>query len=120
MKYIRIVADTNDADHVTTFEKIDDKTLALITPVIAAIKAFKPYKTEDGEMDWTHDHNWPIYDCCRKDLGEKSPKELYVDTNLVTKKAFDAFDELVPTGEQGCHTIVRIEILNIDSIDKLL
>ena len=118
--FIRIVADTNDGDYIDYFDETTEEQLAFILPVIEAIKKFKPYKskTESGS-EWTHRCNWVTGECHRKDLGEKSPNELYVKTGMVTQTQFDAFAELVPFGEHGVHSIKTVEILKVESVETL-
>ena len=119
--YIRIVADTNDADYIETFQSITQKELADIMPMIKAIKAFKPYetKTADGEMDWTHRHNYPDFDRCRNDLGDLSIYDYYVKSGRVTEDQFEAFEDIRPHGEQGVHTIVSVEIIEVANVKEL-
>jgi len=117
-KYLYIEADTNDADYITTFDQINDKDLELIKPVIEAIKNFKPYEViskEYGNM-WTHSNNFPIGDCCRKKLGEKSAEELYGHL-----EGFQVFlDDYVPYNEYGIHTIATVQIVEVINVETLL
>ena len=113
-KYIRITADTNDGDNVERLQVITDEELALIQPLINAIKKFEPYKSKvkGGEMDWPHHHNFSSGDCLRDDLGEKSPQKLYVDSGLVSQECFDIFcEEFQPT--YSMHSIVSIDVFEV-------
>ncbi|RJQ25033.1 hypothetical protein C4577_06520 [Candidatus Parcubacteria bacterium] len=116
---IKIVADTNDADYVTEISNISDKDLTKIKPLIAAIKAFKPYKTKsDSGLNWTHDNNYPCGEHCpREDLGEKYPQEIYKGLD---EEVFEIFEDLIPRGEYGIHTIKSIEIAPHIKWEKLL
>lgn len=116
---IKITADTNDADYVTQVSTISDEDMAKIKPLIAAIKAFKPYqgRSESG-LKWTHGHNYPWGEnSLREDLGEKSPREVYKGFDEDT---FDTLEDLLPRGEYGIHTIVSIEVAPKVKWEKLL
>lgn len=118
MIYINIETDTNDADYAALLSKIDADFLQKIEPLISAIKNFKPYKSlSENNIEYTHNHNWPKYECLREDLGEKNIYEIYssIDKNLI-----DEFDDLVPTSEYGCHTIKSIEVLYVSNTNKLI
>lgn len=106
-----MTADTNDADYVTKTSTIELADLRLIEPIIEKIKNFKPYKTLDGKMYWTHDSNWPTGEMRRDDLGEKSPAEIY---DLTEEEAED-FQSYLPYGENGIHTITTIKVVEVVS-----
>lgn len=110
MKYILIKADTNDADYTTSKHSITDQQIEEIRPVVTAIKAFRPYKTLYKGREEYHEYNYPRYD--GRDRG-KSPEELYGHL-----PGFQLFDEMAPYGENGIHTIVGVEIIEV--LEKLL
>lgn len=115
-KFIIITAFTNDADYITNKIEIDDKKLEMIMPMIEAIKNFKPYQgTSKSGLTWKHQSNYPCYDACRKDLGEKSAEDLYGHI-----PNFEMFDDMVPKGEHGCHSIDDIEYLEVTEHKSLL
>lgn len=115
MKMIVIVADINDADYVTNVKEITDIQLEVITPVINAIKNFKPYG--DGYMK--HTHNYPTGENVREDLGEKSGFKYYNDKGI-SVIAMNLFEDFLPNSEHGIHTIESIKILNVTEDIKLL
>jgi len=119
--YINIKADTNDADYISELNEITEEQLEKILPVIEAVKGFKQYegKSRSGR-DWTHHNNFPTGDCLREDLGEKSPEELYVETGLVTPEQLEAFYEVVPSNEDGIHTIESVKLLKVLEEQTLL
>jgi hypothetical protein len=119
-KFLFIKADTNDADYVESMGLVSDKQLEKFMPLIEAIKNFKPYKTktEDGEMDWTHDHNWPDSEYNRDDLGEKPVNEIYKD--VVSEDVLEEFRDFVPYGEHGVHTIESIKVYEVSNVKELL
>lgn len=111
-----IEVDTNDGDYETTEIAITEKQIERLRPVIEAIKNFKRYKTKTGYgSSWEYNHNYPIGECCRKDLGEKSAEELYGHI-----KGFEEFNEMIPCGEYGIHTITRCEIREVVLKEKLI
>lgn len=97
--YIVIEADTNDGDYITEIAEISQKELEQIEPVFKAIKKQKQR------------HNWPTFEGRRSE--EKSPYELYVDSGLITEKQYDIFNEFVPHGEWGIHTIESIKVFEV-------
>lgn len=123
MKYIKIVADTNDADYVESFNPISEEDLTKVMPIILAIKGFVPYKTltEDKEMEWTHRNNYPINDCCRTDLGERSAYDIYVTNGEISEEVFELWDEnFVPTNQYGIHSITSVKIIEVSNIKVLI
>ena len=115
---IKIVADTNDADYITKISEISDEDLSKIKPLIAAIKEFKPYKVKKDGMSWVHGHNYPWGEYSpRGDLGEKDSREIYKG---IDEEVFQMFEELIPYGEHGIHTIESIEITPHIKWEKLL
>ena len=105
MKYeIAITADHNDGDYITSVNKISQKDLDTIKPLIAAINAKK-------EGFW-HSHNYETGDCCR----DKSVREIY----NFDESVFELFEEQLPYNEYGIHTIESITICPWKSKTKLL
>jgi len=107
-KIITIEVDTNDGDYQSSNNKITLEEIELIKPIIEAIKNFKPYQS--GKYIIEHAHNFPYGECLRRDLGEKSPQELYLDKPGVTTKVWNKFIELLPYCEYGFHTIESIKV----------
>lgn len=118
--YIEIQADTNDGDYVSERTEIDTETLKKITPVVQAISDFKPYNVKTNGIDWNHSNNFPNGDCCREDLGQLSAEEYYVGKKLVEEEEFREFEELIPYGEYGIHTIVSVVLLHVEQEVQLL
>lgn len=123
MKYIRVVADSNDADYVETFLPISDENLEMILPVIEAIKNFKEYEGQWGEWDgeahfMTHRNNYPSGECLREDMGEKPVEEIYSHVDPEALAIFD--EEYRPYHEYGIHTIESVDIIEVSSITELL
>ena len=115
-KYIEIKADTNDGDYITKRSEITDAEIELLKPLIEKIKNFKPYiGTKPDRWKYLHNHNFCSGDRLREDLGEKSPEELYGED-----EALKLFNELIPCGEYGIHTIESIKILEIFNEINLL
>jgi len=96
MKYtLYIKADHNNGDYITSMNVIDEETLTLVKKVCEAIK--------NTNAKWGH--NWITSEHCSKE--DKQPIELYKD--VLTEDEISEFDELVPYGEYGIHSIVEIK-----------
>jgi hypothetical protein len=104
---ITITVDTNDADYIEKTSTVSSQTLKDIQPIIDGLKKFKPYRVKDEDINWTHENNFPEGECCRADLGEKTPEQLYPG---IPKRVWSDFRDLLPSSEYGCHTIETIEI----------
>ena len=105
---ITIIVDTNDEDYNVSVKEITQKDLTKITPLINAIKNFKPYEIDAKDIHWKHSHNYPYGECLREDLGEKSPQELYPD---IDEKIFELFEEeFLPYPEYEFHTIKSVDV----------
>lgn len=114
-----ITADSNDADYVTNTSHISEENLERIKPILKAIKDFKPYtvKELDGTSQ-THRYNWPRSEYApRTDLGEKYPHEIYPQFSL---EDIEFFEEYLPFGEYGIHTIVSAYVYPIPNKTRLL
>ena len=117
MKTFYIEIDTNDADYIGKLVSVDDEKVEKWMQLIEKIKNFKPYTgTAYSGSKWNHTSNFPIGECCRHDLGEKDPMELYDITE-------DELDEFIETfelygGDFGFHTISRI--IEIEIKDRLI
>lgn len=117
---IEVKVDTNDADYASEVSSISEKELEELMPLIKAIKEFKPYKTKTtgrDPMDWTHDNNFPHGECRRRDLGEKTPEEIYSE---IDEGTMELFTDLCPSTEYGFHTIERIRICEMTPWKTLL
>lgn len=104
MPQIYIETDANDADYVGNLEKISNKDLNKIRPLIEAIKKFtkeNPYK-----------HN---YYSLHDDRGEKLPEELYPEF----LDEIEILSDCCRGGEYGYHSIKNI-IVYPDSVGEVL
>lgn len=123
MLYIEITGDTNDADYVSQINQISPEDLELIKPVIEAIKNFEPYQVDVPDpsypMKWTHCHNFSHGEYIRDDLGEKSAYQYYTEKGI-TEEQFETFQEFVPRGEHGIHTIESIKLYEVSNVENLL
>ena len=113
---ITITVDTNDADYVTSTNIILGKDLVILLSLIEDIKKFEQYRAHAQGMMWTHEHNYPFGECLRRDLGEKSPRELY----NYDESIFDLFERHLPSTEYGFHTIESIYINPVKQKTRLL
>lgn len=115
MKIFYVEVDTNDADYIGQLVNIDDEVAEKWMPLIEKIKNFKPYTgTAYSGSKWNHRSNFPIGGCCRYDLGEEDPIELYDITEEELEEFCESFN--LYGGEYGFHTINRIVEVEIKNI----
>jgi hypothetical protein len=99
-----ITADTNDADYVTEERVIkDDEELEKLVKILAIVKS----------KSGNYAHNWP-----NSDYIEETPQELY--EGLLTDDEIEWFEECLPHGEYGIHTIVSAKLLYVEKEEELL
>jgi len=106
-KFLFVEADMNDADYISKKTEITDEEIELIKPVIEQLQVRRKKLNEDTHNNWNQwRHNW-------ENGGGRCgyPREMYVETGLLTQEQIDLFDEFVPYGEDGVHTIETIEIV---------
>lgn len=117
--YLLVRGDTNDGDDIEKFKEISEEHFREIIPVIEAIEDFKPYDGTkfNSYTNWfgQHHHNYPNTDYRRHDEGEKSPEELYGHI-----PGFTLFQDYVPYGEHGVHSIIDIKLFKVADVQKLL
>ena len=95
MKQVMIIkGDHNDGDYIHDISEISVEELLKFKPLFEAIK-------ENGK-DWNH--NW----CTSENSSNESPDEMYSD---IDPEIILDFEEYVPHGEYGIHTINSIRIL---------
>ena len=117
MRTFFVEVDTNDADYVGKLVHVSEENVEKWMPLIEKIKNFKPYTvTTYRGTTWTHRSNFPIGDCCRYDLDEMDPCELYD----ITEEELDEFRDVFELygGEYGFHTISKIE--EVETKDRLV
>lgn len=119
--FVKVVADTNDADYIESFTELENaEAHSMVVRLAKALSEFTPYKgiSVHYKSEWTHSHNFPHSDYLRDDLGEKSIYELYPEfTEEELVWFFEA--QIIPYGENGIHTIVSIELVEVQNIEKL-
>lgn len=101
MKYeIAIQVDTNDADYVTEISTIDETQLAIIMPLIEAIKQ---WMADNPEL-YGLEHNYDIHEYTR---ATQTPRERYG----FPEEVHDMFEDLCGyPGEYGFHTVESITL----------
>lgn len=97
-KYIIIKADTNDGDYITNQSLITDESIEQLRPIIEIIKS-KKGKYETCEMG--------------------NPRDTYSVEEL-SDEQLDLFDNFIPYGEYGIHTIEKVQILTVLEEENLL
>ena len=119
MRTFYVEIDTNDADYIGKLVHISDEKVEKWMPLIEKIKNFKPYTgTSNWDTQWNHSSNFPVGECCRYDLGEKDPMELYDITEDELVKFIETFE--LYGGEYGFHTISKIIEVQFDAKDRLI
>jgi hypothetical protein len=93
-KYLLVQADENDADYLTERNLVTDKQIEKIKPIVAVLNK-KGY-------------NWGTSEYVDE---EDTPEALYVKTGLLTEEQVEFFNEFVPYGSHGVHTIESVSIL---------
>lgn len=108
MKYLKIVADSNDADYVTSFNSLREEDEDLIN------KLAKLILQKEDENKENYFHNWP-----NKEWYEVTPRDLYPE---LTEEEHDVlfYENYIPSCEDGIHTIESIEILEVSNVKVLL
>ena len=104
-----VTADTNDADYITGSFQITQEEYDSFVPLFKAIDKIggKLY----GENNFVRNHNWFSHE-----YQDTTAAELYGDlAELATK-----FDDYVPYGECGVHTIISITLKETSIIDNPL
>lgn len=102
---VKIVADTNDGDYITEISKINEEKIQLLHKVVNIIKT----KFTNNHSNWENSE-YGNYD--------NDPKQVY--KNDLTEDEIEWFDNLLPYGEIGIHTIVSIEYYELPEKVKLL
>ncbi len=115
-KYLLITADVNDADYIHSKHEVSDEDLAILMPLIKAIKAFDDDKTIKYQK-----YNWWTMNESRETEQYMSPKKRYVELAGVSQEALDYFNDLRPYMDNAnVHTIESIDIIEVASETKLL
>jgi hypothetical protein len=105
MKRVLIItADVNDADYVTQEILIkSDEQLAKLKKILEVVK------TKSGN----YAHNWP-----NSEYSSTSVAEVY--EGLLTEDEIEWFEQFLPHGEFGIHTIVNAKLLYVEKEEHLL
>ena len=109
---ITVKADTNDADYIVNTQPLIEAHLPTIRKVIEAIKDFdSKHQRGTGQYNWyAREHGYG-----RRRPG---PREVYED--ILTEEEIELFEEYIPHGEDGIHTIESVEIYEVINKEKLL
>ena len=93
-KIIIVEGDHNDGDYVTNIERISEKQLSVLKPILAKMKKSK-------DVDWSS--NW---------------KDKYPN---LTEEELEIFDSYVPYADNAdIHTIVSVRILEVTSDKNMI
>jgi hypothetical protein len=104
MKILVIKADYNDADYVYRETNLDDgewskQIIDTLTRVIPALKSQN--FSSDYWYNWNTQH----------EFGDCGPEEMY--KGILTKEDIEIFNDVVPSCEEGIHTIESIRIMEV-------
>lgn len=113
---IFITVDENDADYQYSQATISMEELTKVKELLEEIKKFKPYRSVVEGLDFEQRSNFPVGDCHRKDLNEKSRYELYGED---MREHIDFFLGLCPYCEHGFHSVVSVEVALEEDIVEL-
>ncbi len=120
-QYLEVTADYNDADYVTERNLITEAQLVKFEPLFKAIKEFKPYTGHGARSPvMVHGHNFPIGDGCRARSGEKTARQLYVESGIVDEDTFAEFEKYIPTTQGDIHTITKIMLVVVYQETRIL
>ena len=108
-----VEVDTNDGDLMANLVDVSEKDYKRWLPLIEKIQTFKAYSVITRVGECMHHHNFPLGECCRADLGEKTPCEIYNITEDELEDFLFAFR--IRGGEYGFHTITQIVEVNISN-----
>ena len=96
-----IKADTNDADYITSENSVNEGDLEVIRKVCKVIK----------ENSGLHSIKW--------ETGEiGNPHETW--GKLLTDFEIEIFDDYIPYGEYGIHTVEAVELRKIEVLEKFI
>jgi hypothetical protein len=104
-KLLIIQADTNDADYVYNIQYISDEEIKIIQKLVELIKTAP--KDRYGFC-----HNWANSEYS----SDPGPKEMY----KLSDDEYYVYDDYIPNGEHGIHTIKSIRILDVENDIDLL
>lgn len=103
---LTIVADENDADYVNESHSVSGEELERVNRIVAEIMQLSPtkdrFKWGKGELN---NHR-------------NDPYILYGD--ILTEEDIDWFDDLVPYGDDGVHTVDGITYTPLSSVYVIL
>lgn len=109
---LNVKADTNDADYIENTKEITQKTLEFLDPLFKAIAVV----SERKKHDWNNTYNWPTSEY----RDENTVEGVYEEFKDVTPTMLKVFDQYVPYGEYGVHTIEHIHVLEVVRDEFLL
>lgn len=98
-KIIIIEADMNDGDYVEKHSPISDENLEKFMPLIEAIK-------KEGSYNWQS-----------SEYEDYPPEEMYKEFG---SELIEEFQQYVPRGEYGIHTIEEITVYTVTDEQKLI
>jgi hypothetical protein len=106
--FLLVKADENDADYVTQETVIPDnkeglETLALVQKVSDLIR--------ERSVNQPHLYNWGHF------RGGETRESVYP---TLTEEELDIFSDLVPHGQEGVHTIEKIELRHVTILGRFL
>ncbi len=100
-RVVIICADTNDGDYIYSVDNIPDDDFKRFKKIANIVKSHG------------NDNNWE-----NSEYGDIPPSEMYKGT--LTEDDIEFFEEFLPYGEFGIHTIESIRVLQVIQEEKII
>lgn len=111
MKVLYVQADTNDADYVVAEHPVTDEEVQRIVKIVD-----KLMRSQSARKDRPYDKtelNW--------ENGERGNSAGdYVDEGILTLDEAELFENYLPYGEYGIHTVKTIEVREVEVLQKVV
>lgn len=119
--YLEVVADTNDADYVTSRNEITREEIEQLKPLIKAIALQKGHNWDTSEYARDSDRPtrmYPEFISYKEGYGPDDEDDY--EARDWQNDIINLFGEYVPYGEYGIHTIKSITVMEVQSEVDLL
>ena len=111
-RYFYVNGDTNDADYVSQETEIKGIYEEHYDKIVRMAKVIMENRTKElPNRRIVNNHNYPNSEYAFKDKHEMYP--------MFSAEDWELFDGIVPCGEYGIHTIVALEVREVNTVLKL-